>query len=193
MLKEGKYIITLKTPIKKEDILNLKVGDEVLINGNIFSGRDRAHQYLIENNFEKIKRSVIYHCGPIIKDNKVIAAGPTTSSRMNIYTPLLINKYEIRAIIGKGGMDIPVVNALKGKAVYLSAIGGAAILYADKIKVKNTYKKDFGMTDAIWEFEVKDFPAVVTIDSKGNNLHEEIYNKSKDIFLKLIKHRVSKP
>lgn len=179
-------MIILKTPFKKEDILKLKAGDEVLINGTIFSARDRAHQYLIENNFEKIKQAMIYHCGPIIKGNEVIAAGPTTSSRMNIYTPSLIDKYEIGAIIGKGGMDASVVNALKEKAVYLSAIGGAAVLYADKMKIKNVFKEEFGMSDAIWEFEVKDFPAIVTIDSKGNSLHEEIYNKSKAAFLSMI-------
>lgn len=180
-------MINLQTPLKQEDISSLKVSDRVLLNGTIFSARDKAHQFLLEDDFENIRNSIIYHCGPIIKDNEVIAAGPTTSSRLNYYTPKLIEKYDIKAIIGKGGMDDAVLNSLKGKAVYFSAVGGAAVIYAKRMKVKNIYKKEFGMPEAIWEFKVKDFPLIVTMDSKGNSLYKDIHQKSKVVYLKLIK------
>jgi len=177
-------MIVLKTPINQKEVLALKIGDEVLINGTIFTARDKAHHFLLEYTFEKINNSIVYHCGPIIKDDKIIAAGPTTSSRLNRYTPKIIEKYGIKAIIGKGGMNNSVINALKGKAVYFSAIGGAGVLYAKTMKIKNVYKQEFGMPEAIWEFEVENFPAIVTMDSKGNSLYEQIYQKSKAIFLK---------
>jgi len=179
-------MISLKTPLSQEDIQNLKVGTTVLITGTIFSARDRAHKFLLENNFEEIKNGVIYHCGPIIKNNEVVSAGPTTSARMSIYTPSLIEKYGVKVIIGKGGMDDSVREALKGKAVYLSAVGGAGVLYANKMKVKSVHREEFGMPEAIWEFEVKDFPAIVTMDSHGNSIYDEVYQKSRDVFLKLI-------
>jgi fumarate hydratase subunit beta len=175
------------TPLTKQDISKLKVGDKVLLSGTIFTARDKAHLYLLKNNFSKIKNSVIYHCGPIIKNKKVIAAGPTTSARMNPYTPQLIKKYAIRAIIGKGGMDDNVLRAMKGKAVYFSAVGGAAVLYAKAIKVKGIDKPEFGMPEAIWELEVKDFPVIVSMDAKGNSLYKEVERKSKKIFNSLIK------
>lgn len=183
--------INLSMPLSKKDILKLKIGDEVLLSGTIFAARDKAHLFFLNNNFSQISNSVIYHCGPIIKkegsDWKAVAAGPTTSTRLNPYTPRLIEKYGIKAIIGKGGMDNSVLEALRGKAVYLSAIGGAAVLYAKAIKVKNVYKlEDFGMAEAIWEFEVTNFPAIVSMDTKGNSLHENIRQKSQAIFSKLI-------
>jgi fumarate hydratase subunit beta len=175
-------MIILKSPIKEKDILALKIGDKVLLSGIIFTARDEACKFLSKNNFKKINNSIIYHCGPIVKNNIIISAGPTTSARFNYYTPKLIKKYKIRAIIGKGGMDNTVLNSLKGKAVYLSAIGGVAVLYAEAMEIKNIYKKEFGMTEAIWEFEVKNFPVMVTMDSKGNSLHDDIYRKSEAIF-----------
>lgn len=179
-------MISLKTPLKEEEILKLNVGDNVLLNGTIFTARDKAHVFLLENDFEKVRNSVIYHCGPIIKNNEAIAAGPTTSSRMNPYTPKLIEKYGVKGIIGKGGMDNSVLEALKGKAVYFSALGGAAVIYAKAIKVNGVHKLEFGMPEAIWEFEVNDFPVVVTMDAKGNSLYEEVYRKSEKVFQKLI-------
>jgi len=162
------------------DFTKLKVGDKVLLNQTIFTARDKAHLFLLKEHFPKIENSIIYHCGPVIKDNKVIAAGPTTSARLSPYTPELINKYNIKAIIGKGGMDNKVLEALKGKAVYFSAVGGAGALYAKCISLKSVDKlEEFGMPEAIWEFEVKDFPVIVTMDANGNSLHEEILNKSK--------------
>ena len=168
------------------DFTKLNIGDKVLLEGTIFTARDRAHLFFLENDFQKIKNSIIYHCGPIVKGNEVIAAGPTSSSRFNVYTKELIDKYGIKAIIGKGGMDKNVLEALRGKAVYLSAIGGAALLYTRNMQLRNVYKPEFGMTDAIYELEVKDFPVVVTMDSKGNNLHEEILRKSEKAYGEVI-------
>lgn len=179
-------MIKLETPLNKDSILELNVGDWILLNGIIFTARDKAHRYLLENDFENIRGSVIYHCGPIVKNNDVIAAGPTTSSRMNAYTPKLIEKYGIKAIIGKGGMDKQVLNSINGKAVYFSAIGGAALIYAKSAVVRNVYKMEFGMPEAIWELEVKDFPLIVAMDSKGNSLYENVARKSKDVFQRLM-------
>ena len=172
-------MITVNVPCKEEDILKLNVGEGVLLNGTVFTARDKAHQFLLENDFEKIKDGAVYHCGPIVKDNKVVAAGPTTSYRMDAYTPKLIEKYGIKAIIGKGGMDKEVVEALKGKGVYFSAVGGAAVKYAKAMKVKKVYKQEFGMAEAIWEMEVKDFPVIVAIDSNGNSIYNDILGRSK--------------
>lgn len=163
------------------DFTDLKVGDKVSLNGTIFTARDKAHLFFLEENFDKIKEGIIYHCGPIVKDNVVVAAGPTTSTRMNPYTPEVIEKYGIKAIIGKGGMDKGVLEALKGKAAYFSAVGGAALVYARNMEVKNVYKlEEFGMPEAIWELEVRDFPVICTMDSKGNSVYEDVLEKSQE-------------
>lgn len=161
------------------DFTKLKLGDKILLNGMIFTVRDKAHLFLLENDFEMIRGSIIYHCGPIIKDRKVIAAGPTTSSRLNQYTPGLVDKYDIKAIIGKGGMDKSVLDSIKGKAVYFSAVGGAALVYAKNMIVQNVYKPEFGMPEAIWELVVKDLPLIVTMDAHGNSLYEKVQAHSK--------------
>ncbi len=179
-------IINLATPLQQKDILNLNIGDEVLLSGTIFTARDRAYRFFLENDYDQIKNSIIYHCGPIIKDNEVISAGPTTSDRVSQYTEAVIEKYNIPAFIGKGGMDERSLEAMKGKAVYFSTVGGAACLYAQKMKIKRADKLEFGMAEAIWEVEIKDFPAIVSMDAKGNSLHKDVYEKSKAAFERLI-------
>lgn len=178
--------IKLTTPLTTEDILKLNIGDEVLLSGTIFTARDTAHKFFFENNFKKIKNAVIYHCGPIIKDNEVISAGPTTSERMNHYTKYMIEKYNTPAFVGKGGMDKDSLETMRGRAVYFSAIGGAACLYAKAMKVKQVDKLEFGMPEAIWEFEITNFPVMVSMDAKGNSLHDDVYKKSKAAFERLI-------
>lgn len=185
-------MIRLNTPLGLADIKKLNAGDMVLLSGTVFTARDRAHLFLLQNDFEKIKGGVIFHCGPLIKDGKAVSAGPTTSSRMNKYTPKIIEKQGIRAIIGKGGMDKSVLSALEGKAVYFSAFGGAGAIYAKAIKVKNVYNPEFGMPEAMWEFEVLDFPLMVSMDSKGKSLYDAVYKKSGKVFQKLIKQEGSK-
>jgi len=158
------------------------LGERIKVSGTLFTARDRAHKFLVDNNFDEIQGAVIYHCGPIVKDNKIIAAGPTTSSRMNMYMPKLIEKYNIKAFIGKGGIDKESVKAMKKHGcVYLSVTGGIGALTARRIKnIKNIYKKEFGMPEAIYELEVEDLPVTVTVDKEGNNLYDNIIKKSKE-------------
>lgn len=187
VLKKAEHMLRLKTPLQEEDIKKLKIGDEILLSGVVFTARDKAHQFLLEEDFNEMKNSVVYHCGPIIKGKEVIAAGPTTSARLNKYTPALIKKYNIKGIIGKGGMDDSVAKAIKDKAVYFSAIGGLAVIYAKKMRIKDVYKKEFGMPEAIWKIEIEDFPVVITIDFKGNSLYKKVYQNSKKQLSKLIR------
>jgi fumarate hydratase class I len=190
-------MITLKTPLKKENISKLRVGDKVLLNGTIFTARDMAHKFLFENQpnefKEKLKDSIIYHCGPIVKKEnnnwKIIAAGPTTSIREEPYEDKVIKDYNIKAIIGKGGMGEKTLKAMKEQGcIYLHATGGAAVLIADSIvKVKNVYKlEEFGIPEAIWELEITNFPAIVTMDANGNSLHKEISTLSEKNYKKLV-------
>lgn len=180
----------LSFPFTEEKIRSLKVGDEVLISGTIFTGRDAVHKYLHEGgqlpagvNF---KDGILYHCGPVVvKDEqgnwKCVAAGPTTSIREEPYQWQVIRDFGLRGVIGKGGMGERTLAACKEHGcVYLHAIGGAAQVLAECIKrVKNVHMMEkFGAPEAIWEFEVVDFPAVVTMDSHGGSLHKEVFAAS---------------
>ncbi len=156
----------------------LNAGDKITISGTLFTARDRACKALLEEDFPQLNGGIIYHCGPVIKDNTVVSAGPTTSTRMNPYTPELIEKFKLKAIIGKGGMDKGVLQALKGKAVYFAAIGGAGALYADGMTVKSVHHEEFGMPEAIWELEVRDFPVIVAMDSKGKSIYDDVKERS---------------
>ncbi len=187
-------VTKLNIPINEDKIRKLKVGDIVKITGTIFTMRDAAQKYIFDGNKPPVElnNSVIYHCGPIIRkeNNKwaVKAAGPTTSARGEPYVPGLIKKFGIRGIIGKGGMGEDTLKACnKFGAVYLHATGGASQVLASKITaVKNIYWEDkFGAPEAIWELEVKDFPAIVTMDSHGNNLHREVLDLSRSNLKKL--------
>ena len=180
----------LTFPFTNEKILALKVGDEVLISGVVFTGRDAVHKYLHEGgklppgvNF---RDGILYHCGPVVMKQddgswKATAAGPTTSIREEPYQAHIIKDFGLRGIIGKGGMGDKTLDACRQfGCVYLHAVGGAAQVLADCIKqVRNVYMMEkFGAPEAIWEFEVVDFPAVVTMDSHGNSLHKEIFAQS---------------
>ncbi|MEM4156551.1 MAG: FumA C-terminus/TtdB family hydratase beta subunit [Archaeoglobaceae archaeon] len=170
-----------------ESILKLKAGDIVYVNGEILTARDKAHARAVEMLKSKQKlpfsfnRSIVYHCGPIISGNRVISAGPTTSERMSPYAPKILENVDLMVMIGKGGMSKEVVNAMKGKAVYLAFTGGAGAFAASKIKkIKGVFWEDLGMAEAVWVFEVENFgPCVVAIDSKGNNLYEQVEREVK--------------
>jgi len=166
--------------LEEKQVRELKIGDKVELSGIIFTARDKAHLYLLESRFQKLENGIIYHCGPIVKDNKVVSAGPTTSERLSLYAPDIIKKYRIKAIIGKGGMDNNTLKAMKEHGcVYLAAIGGAGALIASKIKsIKNIYKKEFGMPEAMYELEVENMPAIVAMDSKRNSIYEKILKHS---------------
>lgn len=174
----------LATPLLKADIKKLHVGDEVLLSGTIFTCRDQAYNYILHHNFPQIKNGVIYHAGPIVQETNSgiypISAGPTTSARFQERSIKLMQRYGINAFIGKGGMDDgQVKKAMKNKAVYFAAVGGAGVLYAKAMKIKNIYLRQLGMADAIWEIEVKDFPLIVAMDSYGRSIYHDIYLNSK--------------
>lgn len=179
-------MISLSYPFTKEKVLALKVGDEVEISGTVFTGRDAVHKYLHEGGElppeVNLRDGIIYHCGPVVlKDEhgkwKVTAAGPTTSIREEPYQGSIIRDFGLRGVIGKGGMADRTLAACKEYGcVYLHAIGGAAQVLAECVKsVKNVYfLEKFGSPEAIWELEVENFPAVVTMDAHGNSLHKEV-------------------
>ena len=183
-------MIQLTTPIGEDDIRQLKVGDEVSINGVLFTGRDAVHKYLHEGGQlppgVDLKGGILYHCGPvIIKDEqgnwKCVAAGPTTSIREEPYQWQVIRDLGLRGVIGKGGMGEKTLEACKQYGcVYLHAIGGAAQVLAQCVeRVPNVFLMEkFGAPEAIWQFEVVNFPAVVTMDAHGNSLHKEVFAAS---------------
>ena len=182
-------MIKLSFPFSEEKIRALKVGDEVLISGVVFTGRDAVHKYLHEGGKlppgVSLQDGIMYHCGPVMLkqgDGWVTkAAGPTTSIREEPYQADVIKRYGVRAVVGKGGMGAKTLAAMQeAGAVYLNGIGGAAQVLAECVKkVRNVYfKEEFGSPEAIWELDVVDFPAVVTIDAHGNSLHEEVFAKS---------------
>jgi fumarate hydratase class I len=174
-------------PLQEEDVRQLKAGDVVLLNGPMFTGRDAVHKYLFDGGkLDILKGAVIYHCGPVmITKNgkyKAMAAGPTTSIREEPYQAEIIKNFNIRGVIGKGGMGAKTLEACKKQGcVYLHAIGGAAQIYAQCIAdVKGVYLEEFGSPEAVWHLEVKNFPAVVTMDSHGESLHEKVENLSRE-------------
>lgn len=177
--------ITLTAPITEEQIRELRVGDVVLINGRMFTGRDAVHAHLAKHDPPvDLNGQMLYHCGPVMVIGKggwsVNAAGPTTSIREEPYQADIIKRYGVRAVIGKGGMGATTLAAMKESgAVYLNAIGGAAQFYARCIdRVENVFLIDFGTPEAMWQFFVHDFPAIVTMDAHGNSLHKDIEEAS---------------
>lgn len=183
----------------KEDALSLHAGDIVSINGQIVTGRDKLHKFLFNERPSKkripfnLEGTVLYHCGPIVRKTLggfvLVAGGPTTSMRLEMYEHRIISEYGIRGVMGKGGMGKQTLNALKENGcVYLNTIGGAAVYLAEKVrKVIDVWKpEEFDMAEAMWLFEVKDFPAIVTMDAHGRSLHEEIDRNSYMKFKKLV-------
>jgi fumarate hydratase class I len=176
----GKEII-LSPPVSEDQIRKLDVGDVVLIDGEMYTGRDAVHTYLMKHEAPaNLKGQIIYHCGPVVlKDNGgylMTAAGPTTSMREEPYQAEIIKRFGIRAVMGKGGMGEKTLAGLQqAGAVYLNAIGGAAQFYARCIQeVLGVYLLEFGIPEAMWHIRVKDFPAIVTMDAHGNSLHADV-------------------
>ncbi|MFH0862933.1 MAG: FumA C-terminus/TtdB family hydratase beta subunit [Candidatus Altiarchaeota archaeon] len=171
----------LRTPLTEDDTRRLCVGDRVELSGNIVTARDMAHKYLIEGGKAPFPLNVIYHCGPIVKDGKAVSAGPTTSIREEPYEADIIRMFGVRAVIGKGGMGEKTRKALaRYGCVYLSAVGGAGALMAERIiKVRDVYKlSEFGMPEAFWLFEVEDLPLIVAMDTRGGNLYRQVEEES---------------
>jgi len=178
--------INLETPLREEQVRALKVGDVVLINGPMVTGRDAAHHYLMHHEAPcNLEGALLYHCGPVmLKEGtppnirwRVNAAGPTTSIREEPYEAEVMKRFGIRAVMGKGGMGKKTLAALQEHgAVYLHAIGGAAQFYARCLpRVHGVYLlEELGIPEAMWVFEATDFPAIVTMDSHGNSLHADV-------------------
>ena len=174
--------VRLEPPLSEEKVRALKVGDVVLINGSMVTGRDAAHSYLMHHDSPcDLRGAILYHCGPVmLKDGdrwRTNAAGPTTSIREEPYEADIIKRFGLRAVMGKGGMGAKTLAALKEfGAVYLHAIGGAAQFYARCLpKVHAVYLlEELGVPEAMWVFEAKDFVAIVTMDAHGNSLHEDV-------------------
>jgi len=181
----------LYTPLDEKTVRSLKLGEIVNITGPVVTGRDEVHiralEYLDEGKDVPVclKEAALYHCGPIMKQNQdgswsVVAAGPTTSARMNALEPRFIREFRIRAIIGKGGMSKEVVEAMKEVGcVYLAATGGVAVTYAEGLaRVTGHDWADLGMPEALWQFQTKSLgPLIVAIDASGNSLYENVKQK----------------
>jgi fumarate hydratase class I len=187
----GREII-LRTPLTEEAVRALKVGDVVLIQGEIFTGRDAVHAWLMKNEPPvNLNGAIIYHCGPVMlkEGDRWItkAAGPTTSSREEPYQGEIIRRYGVRGVIGKGGMGARTAAAMKEcGAVYLHAIGGAAQFYARAVeKVLGVYLMEFGIPEAMWHLQVKDFLTIVTMDAHGNSLHADLEEQSARVLAEL--------
>lgn len=192
----------LKTPISEEDVRKLKVNDVVYITGTMITARDAAHRRALDFYKEGKKLPIdlqglaVFHCGPIVKkeDDRwiIVAAGPTTSTRMDIFEDEFIKNFKVRVVIGKGGMGKRTTDAMKKYgAVYGAFTGGAAVLAAKAVKnVRNVEWYDLGMPEAMWILEVEDFgPLTVAIDAHGNNLFEnvmkEVEESKQNIYEKL--------
>jgi len=201
----------LTTPLSDEAVRSLKVGDPVALSGVMVTGRDAVHKWMVDTFIKQTRPpqgddmqvyeaiqpllagSVIYHCGPVVagldtKQYRFVAAGPTTSSREEPYQGDVMRHFNIRGVIGKGGMGPKTLAACQEvPGVYLHAIGGAASLIAQTVtRVLDVYKVDFGVPEAMWVIEVKDFPAVVTMDAHGGSLHAEIEQKSRIVLEELL-------
>jgi fumarate hydratase subunit beta len=163
--------IQLRTPLGDE-VLELRAGDHVELSGIVYTARDEAHLRMQEAGIPfDPKGAVIYHCGPVIKDNRVLAAGPTTSARMNSLSGFLLDK-GVRGLIGKGGMGAAVREQLRGRGVYFAFTGGCAALAASHMTLKGVFFEDLGMAEAVWAIELDRLPLVVGIDAHGNDVFE---------------------
>jgi fumarate hydratase subunit beta len=180
-------IYRFKTPVSEEEIRKLKVNDTLYISGTIITARDQAHRRALEYAQKgkplpmNLEGLAVYHCGPVMRmENRrwtAVAAGPTTSTRMEVYEEDFIRNFKPRVIIGKGGMGKKTTEAMaKYGAVYGAFTGGAAVLAVKAVRnVAAVVWLDLGMPEAMWAFEVEDFgPLVVAIDSSGNNLFRDV-------------------
>lgn len=190
--------IQLRTPLTDECVRNLRAGQEVLITGEVFTARDEVHKYLTKTSSlppgMNLQGGIIYHCGPVVVRDRtgkwqVIAAGPTTSAREEPYESEIIQRFGVKGIIGKGGMGRKTLDAMGTYGcVYFHTIGGAAQVLAECVSaVENVWFLDkFGVPEAMWKLSIVKFPAIVTMDTHGDSLHERIRAASMAQLSKLI-------
>ena len=183
-------VYRLNTPISEKTVRKLRVNDTIYLSGTIITARDAAHRRALQFHEEgkqlpiNLDGLAVFHCGPLMKKEddrwRVVAAGPTTSSRMDLFEDEFIKRFRVRLVMGKGGMGKKTADAMKRYgAVYGAFTGGAAVLAAKAIKrVKGVEWSDLGMPEAMWILEVEDFgPLTVAIDTHGNNVFETIQTK----------------
>ncbi len=180
------------TPISKEDVQKLKIGDVIYISGIVFTARDEAHERALEMAEKGEKMPIdfeglaVYHCGPVVRqvgdDWEIVAAGPTTSTRLDMFEDEFIKEFKVNVVIGKGGMGARTVKAMKElKAVYTAFVGGAAVVAAKGIKrVKEVHWLDLGTPECLWVLEVEKFgPLIVGIDTNGDSLFQNVADEAK--------------
>jgi fumarate hydratase subunit beta len=174
-------VVQLHTPLGDE-ILVLRAGDRVELSGLVYTARDEAHLRMKSEGIPfDSEGAVIYHCGPVVKDDRIVAAGPTTSARMNNLSGFLFDQ-GVRALIGKGGMDSTVKEQLRGRGVYFAFTGGCAALAASRMTLKGVHFPDLGMAEAVWIIELDRLPLVVGIDAQGNDIFEAVWENAKHTF-----------
>ena len=204
-------MLELTIPLSDDAIRSLKVGDPVALSGVMLTGRDAAHKWMIDTFIKKTRPpqgddlevyqaiqplldgGAIYHCGPVVagldtRQYRFVAAGPTTSTREEPYQGDVMRHFKVKGVIGKGGMGPKTLAACQEvPGVYFHAVGGAASLIAQTVKrVLGVYKLDFGVPEALWVIEVKEFPAVVTMDAHGASQHAVIEQQSRAVLEELL-------
>lgn len=187
---------TLQTPLSEATVRGLHAGDGVRLCGRVYTGRDRLHKFLAEGGAcpVALQDGVLFHCGPVVVPEdggwRVVAAGPTTSMREEPYMAALIERFGVRAIIGKGGMGAKTRAAcVRFGCVYLQAVGGAAALLAQRVRRVDgvSFLEEFGATEAMWHFEANGIETVVGIDSRGRSLFDEVREASGGVLEKLLR------
>jgi fumarate hydratase class I len=182
-------------PFTREQTEPLQAGDGVRVSGLIYTGRDRLHKFLFEGGASPVPLADggLYHCGPVmIREGagwQAVAAGPTTSIREEPYMARILREHGVRVVIGKGGMGTATAKAcLDTGSVYLEAVGGAAqVLASCIVRVRGVhFESEFGSAEAMWELDVADFPALVSIDARGVNLHHRIEHASQHALARLL-------
>jgi len=201
----------LQIPISAKTIRSLHTGDTVALTGVLATGRDAVHKWMIDTFIRKTRKpegddlavyeaiqpvleeSLIYHCGPVVAgldtgDYRFVAAGPTTSIREEPYQSEVMHHFKLRGVIGKGGMGAKTLQACQDvPGAYFHAVGGAATLIAESVeKVLDVHKLDFGVPEAIWVLQVKEFPVVVTMDAHGQSIHDKVETTSRKKYQQLI-------
>ena len=180
-------LTSLQLPLDETTVRGLRVGQFVELTGTIWTARDAVHHYLSDPQNQvpfPARNAVFYHCGPVVVPDgdgwRVTAAGPTTSIREEPYMAGLIERFQLRGIIGKGGMGPDTLEACRRSGcLYLHAVGGAAQVLADRIRcVSGVYLEHFGPPEAVWQLEVERFPVLVTMDAHGQSLHEDVIQES---------------
>lgn len=170
-----------------EEILDLVAGECITLTGTVYTARDEAHIRMMEEGipFDPVG-SVIYHCGPVIQDNMIVVAGPTTSARMNSLTGFVLDA-GIRGIIGKGGMSAEVREQIKGRAVYFAFTGGCANLAAARMQLEGVHYPDLGMAEAVWMIRLDHLPLIVAMDAQGGDLFARVEELAKRVYSELFK------